>query len=59
MSGKTGPPDNDLISLSDPKKILNWTKSLAITEEKLRATVNAVGNSADKVQGLGRNDFTH
>ncbi|WP_442288119.1 DUF3606 domain-containing protein [Variovorax sp. M-6] len=46
---KTG-LDRDLISLSEPHEVRNWTESIGVTEQQLRAAVAAVGNSAEKVR---------
>jgi len=46
---KTG-NDRKLISLEQDYEVRDWTKSMNTTEEKLRAAVEAVGNSAEKVR---------
>ncbi|WP_426304231.1 DUF3606 domain-containing protein [Acidovorax facilis] len=46
---KTG-EDRNLISLSEPYEIRDWTNSLGVTEVELREAVAAVGASADKVR---------
>jgi Protein of unknown function (DUF3606) len=45
-----GSPDRDRISLSEDYEVRDWSKSLGVTEERLREAVAAVGNSADKVR---------
>lgn len=45
-----GSPDRDRISLSEDYEVRDWTKSLGVSEERLREAVEAVGNSADKVR---------
>ena len=45
-----GSPDRDSISLSEDYEIRDWTKSLGVSEEKLREAVKAAGNSADEVR---------
>ena len=45
-----GSPDRDRISLSEDYEVRDWTKSLGVSEDVLRAAVDAVGNSADKVR---------
>ncbi|MBE1526884.1 hypothetical protein GGC65_001340 [Sphingopyxis sp. OAS728] len=47
---KVGGADRDRISLSEDYEVRDWTKALGVTEEELRAAVDAVGNSADKVR---------
>jgi len=42
--------DRTLISLNEDYEIRDWTKSLDCSEEQLRAAVEAVGNSAEKVR---------
>lgn len=46
---KTG-QDRRLISLTEDYEVRDWCKNLNTTEDKLRAAVKAVGNSADKVR---------
>jgi hypothetical protein len=46
----TGAPDRDRISLSEAYEVRDWSKSLGVTEDRLREAVAAVGNSADKVR---------
>jgi hypothetical protein len=45
-----GSPDRDRISLSEDYEVRDWTKSLGVSEERLREAVQAVGNSADAVR---------
>lgn len=42
--------DRQLISLSEPYEVRDWTNSLAVTEAELREAVAAVEPSADKVR---------
>lgn len=42
---KTGSPDNDLISLSEPYEVRAWCARYGCTEAELRAAVKKVGNS--------------
>lgn len=46
----TGVPDRDRISLAEDYEVRDWTKSLGVSEDELRAAVDAVGNSAEKVR---------
>lgn len=49
-----GPQDPNTINLHQQHEISYWTKTLGVSEEKLRNAVNAVGNSVAKVkQHLG------
>ena len=48
-TSKTG-LDRQLVSLNEDYEIRDWTKSFGCTEDELRAAVNAVGNSAEKVR---------
>ncbi len=53
---KTGHPDGDLINVNEPYELKYWSDKFDITNAKLRATVNAVGTSAIKVEAyLNRN----
>jgi hypothetical protein len=45
-----GSPDNKRIDIHDPDEVRHWTKSLGVTEEKLKAAVARVGTSAEKVR---------
>lgn len=51
---KTG-SDRKLISLQEDYEVRDWCKSLGVTEERLRAAVKAVGNSADAVRNFIQN----
>ena len=42
--------DRNLINLSEPYEVRDWTNSLGVTEVQLREAVAAVGRSADKVR---------
>lgn len=42
--------DRKLISLEQEYEIRDWTKSLGCTEDELRASVKAVGHSAEAVR---------
>lgn len=44
------PPDRNRISLGVDYEVRDWTKSPGVTEDELRAAIDAVGNSADKVR---------
>ncbi|MBC9030831.1 DUF3606 domain-containing protein [Sphingomonas sp. JC676] len=43
-------PDRDRISLAEDYEVRDWSKSLGVSEERLREAVAAVGNSSDKVR---------
>lgn len=45
-----GSPDRNRISLSEDYEVRDWSKSLGVSEERLREAVGKVGNSADKVR---------
>lgn len=45
-----GSPDRDRISLSEDYEVRDWSKSLGVSEARLREAVQAVGNAADKVR---------
>ena len=45
-----GSPDNKRIDIHDPNEVRHWTKSLGVTEEKLKEAVARVGTSAEKVR---------
>src|SRR3546814_6004164 len=47
---EVGVPERARINLSEDYEIRDWTKSLGVSEDELRAAVDAVGNSADKVR---------
>ena len=42
--------DRKYISLGEDYEVLDWTKALNTTEEKLRAAVKAVGNQPANVR---------
>jgi len=42
--------DDDEIDLTNPDDVRLWTDSLGVTEEELRAAVEAVGRSAPRIQ---------
>ena len=46
----SGRPDRDRISLEQDYEVQNWSKSLGVTEQELRAAVQAIGNSDSKVR---------
>lgn len=46
---KTG-LDRKLISLTQPKEVRSWCKSLGCDEAQLRKAVEEVGDSAEKVR---------
>lgn len=46
---KTG-PDRKLTALTEPHEVRSWCESLGGTEDELKAAVNAVGHSAEKVR---------
>lgn len=45
-----GGADRTRISLGEDYEVRDWTKSLGVSEEKLREAVEAVGDSADAVR---------
>lgn len=45
-----GEPDRSLISMSEPYEVEYWTKRFGCTKQRLQQAVNAVGNSAAKVE---------
>lgn len=47
---KPGGQDRKRISLLEPYEVRDWSESLGVTPEDLRAAVAAVGNEADKVR---------
>lgn len=47
---KTGGQDRQLISLAQDYEVRDWCKSLGVSEEQLRAAVQAVGHDADAVR---------
>ena len=46
---KTG-LDRKLIALDEPHEVRSWCESLSCTGDELKAAVQAVGHSADKVR---------
>jgi len=46
----TGEPDRSRISLSEAYEVRYWTENYGVTEERLKAAVEAVGNSPDAVE---------
>ena len=48
-TSKTG-LDRQLVSLEEDYEVRDWMKSFGCTEEQLRAAVQAVGHSAEKVR---------
>ena len=53
---KPGSPDRDLINLNEPYEVRDWADKFGVTNAKLKEAVNAVGNSARKVEAyLKRN----
>ena len=47
---KRGSPDRDRIDVNDTDEVRNWSKSLGITPEELKAAVAAAGPMASKVR---------
>lgn len=47
---KTGPQDSRKINVHEKQEIDYWTQALGVPKEKLLATVEKVGNSADAVR---------
>ncbi|SDF77838.1 Protein of unknown function [Mucilaginibacter pineti] len=47
---KTGSPDRDLINISEAYEVRDWADKFGVTHVRLKAAVNAVGNSAKKVE---------
>ncbi len=47
---KTGSPDRDLINVSEAYEVRDWADKFGVTHVQLKAAVNAVGNSAKKVE---------
>jgi len=46
----TGEPDRSRISLSEAYEVKYWADNYGVTAERLKAAVNAVGNSPDAVE---------
>jgi len=49
-SQNRGEPDRSRINVNQEHEVWYWTKALDVTEEELRAAVDAVGPMADKVR---------
>ena len=47
---KVGSPDRDRINTSEDYEVRYWARELGVSEEELRAAVEAVGNGADDVR---------
>lgn len=47
---QTGNPDRQRISLSEDYEVRDWSKKFGVSEERLRAAVEKVGNQADDVE---------
>lgn len=47
---KTGSPDRERISLSEDYEVRDWSEKFGVSEERLRAAVEKVGNMADDVE---------
>lgn len=45
-----GSPDSKRIDVHDPNELRDWTRSLGISAEELKAAVAKVGTSAEKVR---------
>lgn len=45
-----GEPDRSRINVNEAHEVRYWTKAFACTEEQLRAAVQVVGVSAEKVR---------
>ena len=46
----TGNPDRQRISLSEDYEVRDWSQKFGVSEERLRAAVEKVGNMADDVE---------
>lgn len=46
----TGNPDRQRISLSEDYEVRDWSKKFGVSEDRLRAAVQKVGNQADDVE---------
>lgn len=46
----TGNPDRQRISLSEDYEVRDWSQKFGVTEDRLRAAVQKVGNQADEVE---------
>lgn len=47
---QTGNPDRQRISLSEDYEVRDWSQKFGVSEERLRAAVEKVGNQADDVE---------
>jgi hypothetical protein len=47
---KRGPPDTQRINVNEPYEVSYWTKTLGVSEQKLRDAVRAVGVSVAAVR---------
>lgn len=47
---KRGPPDAQRINVNEPYEVSYWTKTLGVSEQKLREAVRAVGVSVAAVK---------
>lgn len=47
---QTGTPDRQRISLSEDYEVRDWSEKFGVSEERLRAAVEKVGNQADDVE---------
>lgn len=47
---QTGNPDRQRISLSEDYEVRDWSKKFGVSEERLRAAVETVGEQADDVE---------
>lgn len=46
----TGNPDRQRISLSGDYEVRDWSQKFGVSEDRLRAAVQKVGNQADDVE---------
>jgi hypothetical protein len=51
---KVGSPDRDLINITEAYEVRDWADKFGVTHVQLKAAVNAVGNSAKKVEAYLR-----
>ena len=47
---KRGNPDRQCIDINDDNEVRNWSKSLNVTPDQLKAAVSKVGTSAATVR---------
>lgn len=47
---ETGNPDRQRISLSENYEVRDWSEKFGVSENRLRAAVEKVGNMADDVE---------